>query len=300
MSSTRRSTRQSAAPAPKYADSSPSFSDSDAPKRNDKKAAARRKRVREPDADVEKEDGSPPPKKAATPAAKSKAKSKAKPKPAATTKPTAAPALTASPTNRDAAGNQDVYWLFKAEPTQRYENGQKAGEAFSIDDLQACTKPEPWTGVRNPQATSIMKEMRAGDLGFFYHSNAKPSGVVGILRVVQEAKVDETAFDKGDAYFDPKSTREKPRWWCVGVEFVKRFEGVVDLGKIKGFAGKGGPLEGMQLVRNSRLSVSRVTRGEWEFILGLAEGKEGVEGDGEDTKGEDGDDNAEQDDDGAK
>ena len=182
---------------------------------------------------------------------------------------------TASPTNRDADGNQQVYWLFKAEPHQRYENGAKSGEAFSIDDLEARTEPEPWSGVRNPQACSIMKEMRKGDLGFFYHSNAKPSGVVGLLKVVEEAKVDESAFDKKDPYYDPKGNKEKPRWFCVGVEFVKKFDGVVDLHKIKSFAGKDGPLENMQLIRNGRLSVCRVTKDEWQFILGLAEGKEG-------------------------
>lgn len=115
--------------------------------------------------------------------------------------------------------------------------------------------------------------MRKGDLGFFYHSNAKPSGVVGILRVVEEAKVDETAFDPKDPYYDPKSDKAKPKWYCVGVEFVEKFENVVDLHTIKRHAEKGGELEGMQLVTNSRLSVCRVSRKEWEFILGLAERK---------------------------
>jgi predicted RNA-binding protein with PUA-like domain len=115
-----------------------------------------------------------------------------------------------------------------------------------------------------------MQAMRKGDLGFFYHSNAKPSGVVGILRVVEEAKVDESAFDSKDAYYDARSDREKPKWYCVGVEFVKKFEEIVDLAKIKGLAGSGGPLEGMQLVTNSRLSVSRVSKKEWKHILELA------------------------------
>ena len=125
--------------------------------------------------------------------------------------------------------------------------------------------------------------MRAGDLGFFYHSNAKPSGVVGVLRVVEEARVDETAFDAADPYFDSKSRREEPKWFCVGVEFVRKFADVVDLKTIKGFAGEGGVLSGMQLVTNSRLSVCRVAREEWEFILGLAGEKEGGEGNGGDV-----------------
>jgi predicted RNA-binding protein with PUA-like domain len=117
-----------------------------------------------------------------------------------------------------------------------------------------------------------MQAMRIGDLGFFYHSNAKPSGVVGILRVVEEAKVDDTAFDNKDPYYDPKSDKEKPKWFCVGVEFVEKFDDVVDLARIKSHAGKGGELEGMQLVTNSRLSVSKVKKEEWDFILEMARG----------------------------
>ena len=98
-----------------------------------------------------------------------------------------------------------------------------------------------------------------------------------MLRVVEEAKVDETAFDSKDPYYDAKSDREKPKWYCVGVEFVRKFDHVVDLARIKSHAGKGGELEGMQLVTNSRLSVNRVTREEWDFILSLAGGSEEAE-----------------------
>lgn len=217
---------------------------------------------------------SPPPKKAAKPARQApKAPSKvAKPSKAIP------PPTSASESNRDANGNQEVFWLLKAEPLPRYENGVNV--AFSIDDLAACTVPEPWGGVRNPQARNNMQAMRKGDLGFFYHSNAKPSGVVGILRVAEEAKVDETAFDKKDPYYDAKSDREKPKWYCVGVDFVKKFDDVVDLATIKSHAGSGGELEGMQLVTNSRLSVCRVRKEEWDFILGLAGEKDGTK-DGE-------------------
>jgi predicted RNA-binding protein with PUA-like domain len=209
---------------------------------------------------------SSPPKKAA----KSKQPPKAS-KPASTVaKPSnkTPPAAPASNSNRDSNGDQEVFWLLKAEPLPRYENGVNV--AFSIDDLKACTEPEPWSGVRNPQARNNMQAMRKGDLGFFYHSNAKPSGVVGILRVVEEAKVDTTAFDSKDPYYDPKSDKEKPKWYCVGVEFVKKFDDVVDLAKIKSHTGSGEPLEGMQLVNNSRLSVCRVRKEEWNFILELA------------------------------
>ncbi|KAF1847554.1 DUF55-domain-containing protein [Cucurbitaria berberidis CBS 394.84] len=265
MAGTRRSTRQTTSTTKKYTeDSSPS--EDETSKRNVKKTTGR-KRARDGDGDGEQDakDDSPPP-------AKRVAKPKPKPSKATTadSKPTksAPPATPSSDSNRDANGEQEVFWLLKAEPLPRYENGINV--AFSIDDLATCTVPEPWSGVRNPQARNNMQAMRKGDLGFFYHSNAKPSGVVGILRVVEEAKVDESAFDPKDPYYDAKSDKDKPKWYCVGVEFVKKFDDVVDLHKIKSHAQSGGSLEGMQLVTNSRLSVSRVRREEWDFILGLA------------------------------
>ncbi|KAJ4298230.1 hypothetical protein N0V90_006129 [Kalmusia sp. IMI 367209] len=271
MAGTRKSTRQSAATAPKYVEPDSSLSEDEAPKRNAKNST-RRKRARADDDEL-KDDESPPPKKAAKtkPKALKPLAKRASPAPS---KPTALSSLEpSSDSNRDASGAQEIYWLLKAEPLPRYENGVNV--AFSIDDLRACTKPEPWSGVRNPLACKNMRTMRAGDLGFFYHSNAKPSGIVGILKVVEEAKIDETAFDEKDPYYDKKSVRGKERWWCVGVEFVRKFPDVVDLARIKEEARKGGPLEGMQLVTNSRLSVSRVSREQWEYLLEIAEGKDG-------------------------
>ncbi|KAL6150224.1 hypothetical protein ACJQWK_00260 [Exserohilum turcicum] len=189
-----------------------------------------------------------------------------KPSNATKSKSTPLPAPTRSPNSP-----QETFWLLKAEPLPRYENGINV--SFSISDLRACTAPEPWSGVRNPQARNNMQAMRAGDLGFFYHSNAKPSGIAGILRVVEEAKVDETAFDPKDPYYDAKSEREKPKWFCVGVEFVREFDEVLDLKRIKECAKEGGALKDMQLVTQSRLSVCRVSREEWEYILGMVDGE---------------------------
>ncbi|KAH7340040.1 PUA-like domain-containing protein [Pyrenochaeta sp. MPI-SDFR-AT-0127] len=272
MARTRRSTRQTTSIVPKYTVDDSSSAAEEAPERNGKTVTGR-KRLRDSDEDEEHVgDGGPMPPKKAT-------KLELNPSKSATTKSkptkTAPPAAPSSDSNRDANGEQEVFWLLKAEPLPRYENGINV--AFSIDDLAACTVPEPWSGVRNPQARNNMQSMRKGDLGFFYHSNAKPSGVVGILRVVDEAKVDDSAFDAKDPYFDPKSVIDKPKWYCVGVEFVKKFHHVVDLHKIKGYAQNGGPLEGMQLVTNSRLSVSRVRKEEWKFILGLAGDEKGYE-----------------------
>lgn len=223
---------------------------------------------------------SPPPAKKTT-KAKSKPKlTEVEPKPSKTN---AAPPDHSNESNRDADGNQEVFWLLKAEPLPRYENGINV--AFSIDNLAACTEPEPWGGVRNPQARNNMQAMRKGDLGFFYHSNAKPSGVVGILRVVEEAKADETAFDSKDPYYDPKSDRSKPKWYCVSVEFVRKFDSVIDLKSIKDNAASSGELKNMQLITNGRLSVCRVRKGEWDFILKMAEGNDENEGSNEPNGG---------------
>ena len=87
------------------------------------------------------------------------------------------------------------YWLMKSEP-----------DAFSIDDLAARPRPEPWDGVRNYQARNMMRDqMRLGDQVFFYHSNCDEPGIVGVAEVASEAYPDQTAFDPEAKYYDPKS-----------------------------------------------------------------------------------------------
>jgi predicted RNA-binding protein with PUA-like domain len=112
-----------------------------------------------------------------------------------------------------------------------------------------------------------MRAMRVGDLAFFYHSNCTTPGIVGVMRIAEEHQIDETAFDPNHPYFDPKSTREKPKWEMVKVEFVKKFEEMLTLKELKSFAAPGGALSNMQMIKQSRLSVSSVQPEEWEFIL---------------------------------
>lgn len=112
-----------------------------------------------------------------------------------------------------------------------------------------------------------MRAMRVGDLAFFYHSNCKTPGVVGVMRIVEEHTVDESAFDPDHPYYDPKSDRAKPKWELVKVEFVKKFEDKIGLKELRSFAKEGGALEKMQMLKQSRLSVSSVSLDEWCFIL---------------------------------
>ncbi len=144
------------------------------------------------------------------------------------------------------------YWLMKSEP-----------DVYSIDDLARDGKTM-WDGVRNYQARNFMRDqMRAGDLVFFYHSNAEPAGIAGIAKVVGKPYPDPTAFDEKDIHFDPKSKKEAPTWYLVDVAFVKKLKKFLALDEIKKIKG----LEGMLLLqKGSRLSVQPVSQAHWDIL----------------------------------
>ena len=149
------------------------------------------------------------------------------------------------------------YWLLKSEPGN-----------FSLADLRARPEQrEPWDGVRNFQARNFMRQMRIGDRAFFYHSNAKPSGIVGVVEIVGEARPDPTQFDPESRYFDAKASVDAPRWDLVIVQFVQEFAAILPLAQLKEVPA----LSGMEVVRKgSRLSISPVTAAEWQAVLALA------------------------------
>lgn len=148
------------------------------------------------------------------------------------------------------------YWLMKSEP-----------DAFSIDDLKKRPKQtEPWDGVRNYQARNFMKQMQAGDLAFFYHSNCAVPGIIGIMQIAKIAYPDSTQFDANSKYYDPKSTIENPRWYRVDVKLVEKFPTIISLESLKQIP----HLHGMQLLKKgNRLSVMPVTNEEWAIIEAL-------------------------------
>lgn len=115
-----------------------------------------------------------------------------------------------------------------------------------------------------------MRAMRKGDLAFFYHSNCAVPGIAGVMRIVEEHTVDESAFDPDHPYYDAKSDREKPKWELVKVEFVKKFDDLITLRQLRSLSLPGSALEQMVVLKQSRLSVSPVTASEWQFILNLA------------------------------
>ncbi len=129
------------------------------------------------------------------------------------------------------------YWLFKSEPSD-----------WSWDDQVARgAAGEEWSGVRNNQARNAMREMTAGDLGFFYHSQ-KDRAIVGIVEVIAPAHPDSTADDD--------------RWLCVDIRAVEPLVRPVTLASVKAEPA----LAGMALVRNPRLSVQPVAPEEWRRI----------------------------------
>jgi predicted RNA-binding protein with PUA-like domain len=150
-----------------------------------------------------------------------------------------------------------AYWLMKSEP-----------DVFGIDDLKAMpNKTDQWEGVRNYQVRNMMRDaMRTGDLAFFYHSNCKEPGIVGIMKITREGYPDDSAFDPEAKYYDPKSDPDHPRWFMVDVRFVKKLKRVITLSELKTHT----CLEELPLLRRgNRLSVIPISEAHWKYILAL-------------------------------
>ncbi len=134
------------------------------------------------------------------------------------------------------------YWLVKSEP-----------EAYAWSQL-VKDGVTAWTGVRNFAARLHLRAMKSGDRVFFYHSGEEKSAV-GLARVTKEAYPDPTATE-GD-------------WSCVDLAPEKALAKPVSLAAIKADQ----VLKEMVLAKQSRLSVSPVTREQFERLLKLAETK---------------------------
>ncbi len=129
------------------------------------------------------------------------------------------------------------YWLMKSEP-----------DVWSIDQQKkAGSKGAAWDGVRNYQAAKNLKNMKKGDLCFFYHSNIGKE-IVGIVEVIKEAFLDKT--DKEN------------RFVAVQVMFSKKLLKPVTLENIK----KNKALSHLSLVKQSRLSVMPIDSKSWKIL----------------------------------
>jgi len=148
-----------------------------------------------------------------------------------------------------------AHWLMKSEP-----------DVYSIDDLERDGR-EMWDSIRNYQARNMMRDdMRIGDEIFFYHSNCKEPAVVGVMKVASEPYPDPVQFDSSSNYFDPKSSKDNPRWILVDVEFVRKLDKPITLAEIKAHPG----LDDMILTRRgNRLSIMPIDKEHWDLILTL-------------------------------
>ena len=152
------------------------------------------------------------------------------------------------------------YWLMKSEPTD-----------VSIDDLAKLpNQAVAWYGVRNYQARNFMRDqMQVGDKVLFYHSNCAVPGVAGLAEVSTPAYPDETQFDPKHKYFDPKATRETPRWFNVDVKLVKKTR-LLSIKEMREHP----PLAHMRtLQKGNRLSITPVDPKEWAYIHQLLTAK---------------------------
>ena len=152
--------------------------------------------------------------------------------------------------------SKPTYWVMKSEPN-----------SYSIKDLKRDKKAF-WDGVRNYQARNFMiNDMKVGDKVLFYHSNAKPSGVTGLAKVFKKAEPDLTALDKNSIYYDPKATKDNPRWKAVTVEFVEIFDKMISIQDLRSEKA----LKNMSLLKKGqRLSVMPITKAEYEHIVKMA------------------------------
>lgn len=131
-----------------------------------------------------------------------------------------------------------AYWLLKSEP----------GTWSWDDQLKKGDEGEGWDGVRNYQASNNMRKMEIGDLAFFYHSVSEKS-IVGIVSIIEKYQDDPT--DKTG------------RFGMVVVKAIKSFTKSVSLSEIK----SNQKLQGISLIKQSRLSVMSITKEHWDIIL---------------------------------
>ena len=145
------------------------------------------------------------------------------------------------------------YWLMKSEPDE-----------CSIDSaLEAPKQIVPWTGVRNYQARNFMRDsMKTGDGVLFYHSSCPEPGIAGLAEVASGPYPDATQFDRKSKYYDPASTKDKPRWLHVDVRATKKTR-LIPLDELRA---QPKLAEMVTLRRGNRLSITPVTAAEWDFI----------------------------------
>lgn len=155
------------------------------------------------------------------------------------------------------------FWLMKTEP----------GECSIDDALATPDRTVSWFGIRNYQARNFIRDdMAPGDGVLFYHSSCAEPGIVGLARIASAAYPDACQFNPKSVYFDPKSTKEAPRWLAIDVEALCRLEKPVGLPLLRAEP----ELAGMPVLRRgNRLSITPVAPAEFFFIVRRWFGEDG-------------------------
>jgi len=147
-----------------------------------------------------------------------------------------------------------TWWLMKSEP-----------DVYGIHHLER-EGSTLWDGIRNYQARNYMRTMQPGDLAFFYHSNARPPGIVGLMEVLETGLTDPSQFDPASKYHDPASKPEAPRWDCARLGYRRTFARMLSLDDLRAqFEPESMPV----LRRGNRLSILPLSDVSAERILTL-------------------------------
>lgn len=141
-------------------------------------------------------------------------------------------------------------------------------ETFGIDHLRlSANSTDCWDGVRNYQARNYMRtSMQVGDKAFFYHSNCKMPGIVGIVEIVSDSYPDHSAFNPKSKYYDPKTNVANPRWFMRDIKLIKKFQDLISITQLR----TNPLLENMVILKpGNRLSISPVSVQEWHAIMAM-------------------------------
>lgn len=114
-----------------------------------------------------------------------------------------------------------AWWLMKSEP-----------DVYGIHHLEREGNTL-WDGIRNYQARNFMRSMSVGDLAFFYHSNTKPPGIIGLMEVLAIGITDPSQFDPSSKYHDLASRPDSPRWDCVRLGYRRTFPKLLSLDELR-------------------------------------------------------------------
>ena len=161
-----------------------------------------------------------------------------------------------------------AFFLLKGEPEPDLRGGLDVGS----QPLSAFSSPALYSGVRNRQAAGILRTAAPGDLALFYHAGTKKPahlGLAGVVRVIQMLP-DPTAATAGHPFFDAKHTPAAPVWHALSLQRVETFPSLLTLAELKAAAVVSPILASLTVLKQPRLSVSRVTQAQWDEVLALA------------------------------